>query len=109
MNTQHTPGPWEFKTKWCDQVVSNDGCICIPTDFNAKGISRSIFERRKNARLIAAAPELLDAVRVAENTVRHYANLHAAKGPEGAEKAARNTELADQMTAAIAKAEGGAI
>lgn len=108
MSAQHTPGPWDFKTKWCDQVVSTDGCICVLTDFNAGGAHRTILERRKNALLIAAAPELLDAVRKAEHTFRHYASLHTAKGPEGADKAARNTEMADRMAAAIAKAAGGA-
>ncbi len=60
--TKHTPGPWNFVTKWCDQVISDDGCVCILTDYNANGVSRTIKERRENARLIAAAPDLLDAL-----------------------------------------------
>lgn len=63
---------------------------------------------QKISDLVEQRDELLEALSLAEHTFRHCANLHAAKGPEGADKAMRNTELADRMEAAIAKAEGGA-
>ena len=88
--------------------------LCDKPDWTAPEPGREHHKRwyqtvtHPDARLMAAAPDLLEAVSLAEHTFRHYANLHAAKGPEGADKAMRHTELADRMAAAIAKAEGKA-
>lgn len=59
----YTPGPWAFKTKWCDQVVSDNGCICILTEYDGEGYPRTKLESRANARLIAASPKLLDSLK----------------------------------------------
>jgi hypothetical protein len=115
----HTPGPW-----WIHGDMPGEPLVCFPVVkafvSGTKAVTvcrvgnhnayRRNAEHRDwhNARLIAAAPDLLDAVRAAERTFRHYAELHAAKGPDGADKAARNTELADRMAAAIDKAESRA-
>ena len=72
--TKHTPGPWS--------VVEHDHAICVQTEspkkskFSASryavvgGFDRSdpkqLEEARANARLIAAAPELLDALKAAQ-------------------------------------------
>lgn len=84
-------------------VACWNACEGLPTDLLEDESIMKIDSRIRQER-----DELLEAVCVAEHTFRHYANLHAAKGPEGADKAARNTELADRMAAAIAKVEGGA-
>ena len=54
MNTKHTPGPWKYIT-WHGQhgvhdAMDNDVCETFGEDAEA------------NARLIAAAPELLEAL-----------------------------------------------
>jgi hypothetical protein len=57
MSTQgkHTPGPWEHDG---DEITSTSGDYIATT---AYGVSESQAEA--NARLIAAAPDLLDALR----------------------------------------------
>jgi hypothetical protein len=89
MNKQ-TPGPW-FQDKY-GNVMTQSGSTLV-TDGVALG-SRSTDETKANARLIAAAPELLEALK----SLLNYANLGAYQRADTV-KAAR---------AAIAKAEGGA-
>jgi hypothetical protein len=57
MSTQHTPGPW--KTNGDPYVSTADGKRSI-----AFCDTRHGHEDRANARLIAAAPELLEALKV---------------------------------------------
>ena len=58
---KHTPGPWEVQDdEFMTSVVIEDGEICdIVQD------DRPEKENLANARLIAAAPELVEACRVA--------------------------------------------
>lgn len=59
MKTPHTPGPWlSFKA---GGVYSENGREIIFSAHNTR--SGSAEEREANARLIAAAPELLEACR----------------------------------------------
>ncbi len=91
--TTHTPGPWQVTHEDPTQVCDSDGEMrgCSPIAQCTVGTKR---ERKANARLIAAAPELLDAL-------RKLAKLYDAMGaPRGACRI-----LAD---AAIAKAKGKA-
>ena len=90
MNTQHTPGPWyidgqnESAAIGYRAIVDNEGfTICNPSPMG-----------QANARLIAAAPDLLAALEV----VREYMN-HAADQ--------FSYEDIVQIRAAIAKATGG--
>ena len=70
MNTKHTPGPW-YNSTANPQAVNKDGkglAIGIATthgtdDANYSDFFPSTEEAKANARLIAAAPELLDLVR----------------------------------------------
>lgn len=86
---KHTPGPWRWTAVeggW-DGVESNDGLIC-----------KLALNEPENARLIAAAPELLVALK--EMQVRsHQAHSHG-------EFPARTCGLCTRSLAAIAKAEG---
>lgn len=77
--SKHTPGPWS--------VVEHDHAICIQTESPSKtkyGASRyaaiggfdrndlaQLEEARANARLIAAALELLEALVASEALMRH--------------------------------------
>ena len=57
MTTNHTPGPWRTGTKILDAVFAGDRPICGPAYTMCKD-----DERMANARLIAAAPDLLAAL-----------------------------------------------
>ncbi len=64
MNTKHTPGPWKY-IAWHGQhgvhdAMDNDVCETFGEDAEA------------NARLIAAAPELLEALEeIVEGAIKH--------------------------------------
>ena len=64
MSAQHTPGPWqvnyEDSTQVCDADGKNRGCARIAHCRAAPGYT--VAERRANARLIAAAPDMLAAL-----------------------------------------------
>lgn len=94
MSAQHTPGPWTLTEK---AVVAS---ASTPIAHRVKwwSIGQLEIEENANARLIAAAPDLLEALRA----------LHAACVKDGwpvygAHPAAMNAALA-----AIAKATGSA-
>lgn len=77
LETKWTPGPWEVGGNATDEAVSADGregecwIICdlgLPCDLvgiNPDNLSaRVLDERTANARLIAAAPEMAEALRL---------------------------------------------
>ena len=76
MNAQHTPGPWIVHD--CSPPDSDSERVIV-VRWQSNGltlahlVNYSVPERRANARLIAAAPELLDACQKA---------LYALKGRE---------------------------
>lgn len=103
MTTAHTPGPWEYDgltpAHNHPAIMDPTGTIQLAhvlTGRNLEGKRVDEFEADANARLIAAAPELLAALRLFLGLMDLAAP--AIKG-EPEYKAAR---------AAIAKAEGGA-
>ena len=80
MSAQHTPGPWDFTQdgstakKLATVCVTGDGWIVgVPfsreTDVNYEQHGTS----KADARLIAAAPELLAALRKAEHIIEKLA------------------------------------
>lgn len=79
MNAQHTPGPWVAKT-YNSEFVSGQ----IPIYGNSDSIvvsdvgGRSVDQINANIRLIAAAPDLLAALRMVGEIWSHdqTANLH---------------------------------
>ena len=105
---QHTPGSWRVDPNDDDQRVrtSQGRCIALITAGLADG------ERDANARLIAAAPDLLDSLTWAERQLRA---LVTEDDGSGAFIRGTGTELAgfgagvEKMRAAIAKAEGRAL
>lgn len=100
MPSQHTPGPWE----WADDPLGS--AIVKSGECDICDVLRSALPRRDytadsrrdecvaNARLIAAAPDLLDAAQCAEALIRN-GGIVPIKG-----------KTWSQLRAAIAKARG---
>lgn len=109
--TKHTPGPWEYipsnehhgpyVSSYAGDVadcytMSNPLAASIRNGGDSYPVPFQGAEADANARLIAAAPDMLEALRDAlELLERHYP------------KPARSGQIA-RARAAIAKAEGGA-
>ena len=91
----HTPGPWSYwpKSAYPQGVISQDATtthIAIPALYPDAGITTA------NARLIAAAPQLLEALKA----LQRQALQGNVRGDEWMDEALEKTR------AAIAKAEG---
>ena len=99
MTTQHTPGPWTA-TGDLVQTADHEIDIAVMIALDVGTGKGTIYSRREaNARLIAAAPELLEALKRCETELR---SLWKTQGVGAI------FETAEQARAAIAKAEGGA-
>lgn len=59
--TKHTPGPWSVRFDFVVQATSFDGGRLVPVA-QPYGVNSDGTDLFANARLIAAAPELLDAL-----------------------------------------------
>ena len=94
--SEHTPGPWTIHPQHPAWIIGSDG---LPVAHNVYEFNRG--NEGANARLIAAAPELLDACRAALAFID--ANFHYADG-----KASPCYDMPARiaLVAAIAKAEG---
>lgn len=103
----HTPGPWEtqYRGNGESEVLANGAdrddvaCIC----YVAGGLGMSIedgrdYESEANAKLIAAAPELLDALKQAVRALNEMARFTVGYSD--------SYTIAMQCDHAIAKAEG---
>ena len=71
MTTQHTPGPWIHYPD--DNIISTNGGRKL-LEWQARSQFVSTIERDANARLIAAAPELLAALKRAEEWLEGWAS-----------------------------------
>jgi len=85
--SKHTPGPW--KVKDCRPDVSTRQVWTDESRGSVMIATTGGTDKEANARLIAAAPDLLEALRCVQG---HYA--------------IEGTHLGRQVDAAIAKAEG---
>ena len=101
---KHTPGPWRFLQEECDRPYIRVRGTQLGLRYkianvltpNYDGVaSREAEETRANARLIAAAPELLTSLQALADEA--FKNMHGGRG-----------DLIDDARAAIAKATGGA-
>lgn len=103
MSAQHTPGPWSF-SRTCDILapIGDTGKQGIIAKVRVIYAPSGEAERRANARLIAAAPELLEAL-------RPLAALLVPAKPQGNAGAysIRHSDIR-AAAAAIAKATGDA-
>lgn len=101
---RHTPGPWKIDQDGENFTIDADGAfgpnrwsavaLCTANNLGSRPITEE--EASANARLIAAAPDLLAAIR---ETVRRFDENDATDALEAVDTLLR---------AAIAKAEGGA-
>lgn len=102
----HTPGPWRV-LEWADDkkgfiaiVAGEQDHICDVFPFGVRAKHASLEQHNTNARLIAAAPELLEALKMARDCIAYCRRAHKdAQSGEGFP-----AELL--LDAAIAKAEG---
>ena len=100
MSTQHTPGPWAA-------IDRTDGLRTLTHITNGAHIVCSLGSTRAdgspnhsaNARLIAAAPQMLEALRAALEAMGDTYDARDAAGAEG-------EQLRDQIAEAIATATG---
>ena len=106
MTTQHTPGPWHIGSgNGAGSIFAENGRmrlesggttlypVCnMVTGWNTE-------EDKANARLIAAAPQMLAALRAALEAMGDSYDARDAAGPEG-------EQLRDQIAEAIASATG---
>jgi len=104
-HTTHTPGPWKLITQVLSAPPEPDCYIVVDAAEHYATIckikspcSALAPQAAANARLITAAPELLDSLKLVLADLEHYAATHG-PGPDVRLAAAR---------AAIAKAEGSA-
>lgn len=95
-NTQHTPGPWDYDGYVIDENDRVIADVFINDDENWQ-------ERNSNGRLIAAAPELLDALKeLVESAGWLFYSIHRGT----MDKPMRGWPDLTRARAAIAKATG---
>lgn len=103
--TQHTKGPWEVM--WEDHanvIIGADQAViadCFHADDRTQG-PREQEQALANARLIASAPELLEALNHAHNSLRTFRNVPK----EEQEWTSFDDDVMEAIERAIAKAEG---
>lgn len=62
--SKHTPGPWTHTGREFNDVYDSDGqLIAVALHLRVGKPERSVAQTAANARLIAAAPDLLEALR----------------------------------------------
>ncbi len=104
----HTPGPWEVRRAnrptdgqfdWAIGALVNDRQSCIAEAFGRVAVD-SYPDAEANARLIAAAPDLLEALKIARKCIAYCRKAHKdAQSGEG-------IPVEIFLDAAIAKATG---
>ena len=98
----HTAGPWHYTL--ADEtsaggVYGNEKCVCdiIPKELQVAYDCEEVEIANANARLIAAAPELLEQCKLFEKVLTHLIN----SGDSGADLER------DKLREVLAKVEGG--
>ena len=67
MTDEHTPGPWTLEDRCYKYIIHKPGDGYITRDVcRMDDSTMSAFSQKANARLIAAAPDMLNALRIAE-------------------------------------------
>lgn len=95
MKAQHTAGPWKQGINYPERIIGGNKIIAYSGQLPDDGLVTE--EEKANARLIAAAPELLTGC---------YAALAYLADPPSAYRDNREAAV-EILRAAIAKAEGG--
>jgi hypothetical protein len=97
--SQHTPGPWTIRHEF--NVMGPEGRLVAACGghSNNRAVLAVDAENTANAHLIAAAPELLDALKLALPFVNAVYREH------GRDYLPNSGDAQEQIAAAIAKAE----
>lgn len=84
MSVKYTPGPWVAAGFWVEHPDENvpDICTCDPRDIDRSSLLRSHSEIKANARLIAAAPDMLEALQSLVRAVEQFTSAVALGWPE---------------------------
>ena len=107
----HTPGPWRVGRQdipigyfpiYARTGITNISCVAR-TDAHEVGFGISEKEHRANARLIAAAPEQNEALKLARKFIANGIELGYITMPADDDPASKTLDIID---AALAKAEG---
>jgi hypothetical protein len=104
MKVQHTPGPWKYEadtdsSPWTIRSVKENYWIATMDSWDGA------VDNLANARLIAAAPEMLEALKASLEMLRVY-RPHD-KYPDRSVKPG-DSEIVSRLKAVIAKAESEA-
>ncbi len=97
MMSKHTKGPWKLHDMEERTIVGNDHIYVAGSNAG----SRPDEENKANARLISAAPELLEALIDAKEHLEY-----CGYGDKWERECAESEGLEDKINKAIAKAEG---
>jgi hypothetical protein len=95
----HTPDPWAIEPSW-NERAGGEVSIVNREHMRDDWDVCTVHSSEANARLIAAAPELLEAARVAEAFIAIAVPMRAADRSEAVD------EVLPRLRAAIAKATG---
>jgi len=102
-----TPGPWEVKKDDEQFRIRQKGTVKRIAGGTIERPVAEGFNYKLDAVLAASAPDLLNDLEVAAETLRRYEALHREKNTEeSTEKAEVNAALASRFEATIAKAKG---
>ena len=98
----HTPGPWDYtlaEETSSGGVYGNEKCVCdiIPKELQVAYDCEEVEIANANARLIAAAPELLEQCKLFEKCLTYLIN----SGDSGADLER------DKLREVLAKVDGG--
>lgn len=105
MNTKHTPGQWEalLHTNGAFDILATDEKGAELALANKGPMTSRAEEMHANAHLIAAAPELLEALKAG----KHLINV--VRMPNAEYVADAHNAAVETIRAAIDKAEGGGV
>ena len=108
----HTPGPWKVTEEYVPSTGPHVYVEAEPDSFGSAVTIAEVIEdpfkntQPANARLIAAAPELLAALQTAQRTIRTWHGMGMGAHEAQAWALYQASPEMQQITAAIAKAEG---
>lgn len=89
MEQKHTPAPWYCDSEWGDEIVTDCDGLRVATAIGEKE------HRKADARLIAAAPQMLVLLRDCESYAGAMAVIH--QSGEGAQLASRCREIIEKL------------
>ena len=112
----HTPGQWIAVGAWVEHDDDNvaDICTCDPAAMGQAHLTRSVEELMANARLIAAAPDLIEALETLLEAVEGglldaQAHRLTQRGPVGIQLQCRERPVSPHRIREVGRALGRAL